>query len=94
MTETALPLLLAFLAGAALGAAYFALLWRSVRALGAAGWTRFAAGAAARAALVLAALGAALAAGRGAEEIAVAGLGFLAARFAATRAARRGAPEG
>ncbi len=94
MTEAALPLLGAFLAGAALGAAYFGLLWRSVRALGAGGWVRFAAGAVARAALVLGGLAAALAAGVGAAGIGLAALGFLAARLWATRAARRPTREG
>jgi F1F0 ATPase subunit 2 len=80
------------LAGAALGALHFAILWVSVRLLvrRRAPWL-FAAGAFARLALALAALALAFAAGPTWTDLAAAALGFFGARLAATRLARRGA---
>ncbi len=79
----------AFVAGLCLGTIYFAVLWASVRRLvaGASVWSHMAL-ALARLAFVLGAIAGALALGLPLAQLAFAGLGFLAARLAATRLVR------
>lgn len=86
---TALPLFAAFLAGFCLGIVYFAILWASVRrhAGGAPVWA-LAASALLRLALVLGVIAGALALGLAPTHLALAVLGFFAARLAATRIVR------
>lgn len=85
------PLILAVAIGGALGAAYYLLLWVSVRDLtqGAPGWL-FVGGALARAALVIAALALFAATARPLSELALALVGFLLVRQAATRIVKNG----
>ena len=92
---TVWTLILAFVIGAALGAAYFALLWTWVRHFtgGAQPWL-LAVGGVLRVALVLAAIGAFAVSGRPLGELAAAALGFILARLAATRLARRREEDG
>ncbi len=92
---TPLTLLVWFLAGAGFGAAYFAVLWLSVRRLtlgGSAGG--FAAGVLLRFGLVLAMLALVLTLAPDLPGLLAAGVGFLAARIAATRRAAPHGPEG
>lgn len=86
---TALQLFVAFFGGFCLGAVYFAILWASVRrhVSGAPVWT-LAVSALLRLALVLGAIAGALALGLAPPHLAVAVLGFFAARLTATRLAR------
>jgi len=80
----------AFVAGLAVGVAYFAWLRRSVTALtGGGGEVRFAVMALLRVALIAALVASALASGVAAGHVLAAGLGFLVARFVATRAGTR-----
>ena len=77
---------LAFAAGGAIGAAYFALLWRSSRAAMARGDIRTVlAGTVVRLTGIVAALAAATALGASAVDILAALGGFVLARLAATR---------
>ncbi|MGK7863893.1 N-ATPase subunit AtpR [Falsiroseomonas sp. E2-1-a4] len=96
MSASALSLLAAMLVGAGIGALYMALLWLAVRRLpqdrgGLAGFVGLRI---ARAALLLAAMAAAVALAVPAEGLVGALVGFIAARFAATRLAGRGTPAG
>lgn len=86
---TTLQFAAAFLAGLCLGTVYFAVLWASVRRLvaGAPVWSHMAL-VLLRLALVLGAIAGALALGFPVSHLAVAVLGFLAARLAATRLVR------
>lgn len=87
MTAT---LVLTLAAGAAFGALYFGILWRSARSLTASGRYRaFALAAFARVALILAGLALFVRLGGGAAEIAAAGAGFVAAREALKRRVAR-----
>lgn len=89
MSGALASLALGFAGGAAVGALHLALLWAGTRALpGRRGGARFLALAAARAGLVIGAAAGALALGAGAGALLAGLLGFLAARLAATRAAR------
>ena len=96
MTATlALALALAAVAGAALGALHFALLWRATRRLVATGGSRaFALAALARMGLVLGALALFFSLGGAPSGLAAAALGFLAAREALARRISPGRPEG
>lgn len=86
---TPLPLFAAFIAGVCLGAVYFAILWASVRRLTAGAPARtLAFSAILRMALIIGAVTGALALGLGAAYLLPAGLGFFAARLAATRLIR------
>jgi len=89
MSETVLPLLAGFLAGAFAGGMYFAALWLSVRRLteGDGGLRGLALGAGLRLGVLLAGLGAALALGVPGPVILAAALGFVLARLAVTRLA-------
>lgn len=93
MSEGGGLLVAAFLlGGAGLGALHMGLLWLSVRGLARGrGGAGFAAGALARGALALGALALVLSFGPGWAELGAGALGFLGARVAATRLARRGA---
>ena len=92
MTEP-LAWALAFGAGAALGAAYFTLLWHAVRSLtqGARAWpvAVFGFRTALRIGVLCAGLGAAIMLEATLGDIALAGLGFVAARFLVVAAVRR-----
>lgn len=93
MTEPLPVILAAGALGAGGGALYFAALWHAVRRLGAeGGYGRFALAGALRLGAVLAAVGLVLWLGAGPMALLAAGVGFLAARMAAARLARR--PEG
>ncbi|WP_181711268.1 ATP synthase subunit I [Roseovarius sp. TE539] len=86
MMETLLQLGGAGMAGAALGALYLGLLWRSVQALtGQRRAATFMALALARAVLVLGAVAGALGLGAGAGTLLAALAGFVVIRIAATR---------
>jgi hypothetical protein len=86
---TPLYLAAAFIAGLCLGTVYFAVLWAAVRRLvtGAPVWSHVVL-ALVRLALVLGPIAGALALGLPLLQLAFAGLGFLAARLAATRLVR------
>jgi F1F0 ATPase subunit 2 len=90
MSATALLLAASALAGAAVGAAYMALLWLAVRGLPRTrgGVARFLALTLARAGLILGALGLALALEVPASGLLAALAGFVAVRLAATRLSR------
>lgn len=92
----AVPLLLAALAGAALGGLYLSLLWLATQRLPRerGGVGMFLALALARAALVLAALTAALQLGAPAAGLLAALVGFIAVRVLATRLMARGRTGG
>ncbi|MDP3414764.1 ATP synthase subunit I [Falsiroseomonas sp.] len=96
MSASPFSLLASVLVGAAIGALYLALLWMAVRRLpqdrgGLAGfvWLRIA-----RAALLVGAMAAAVALAVPAEGFVAALVGFIIARLAGTRLARRGTPGG
>jgi F1F0 ATPase subunit 2 len=95
VTEAAI-LALAALAGAAAGAAHFALLWRATKALteGRESPLRFALAGLLRPAATAALAGGALALGAGWAELVAAAAGFAAARLGATRLARLGLSGG
>ena len=89
------PVALALGLGLLAGGLYFAALWISVRRLtGDGGWRGFALAMALRLLAILGALGALAWAGAGAAELLAAGIGFVIARVAATRIARRPAGDG
>lgn len=88
MTE-ALKILVALAAGAAFGAVYFGLLARAARGIAEASAGAMLLSFAARMALALAAIGAAIWAGAGAAELLAAALGFTVARQVAVRRAAR-----
>jgi len=93
MNLDVLPLVLAFVAGAAVAVAYLALLWAGVRALTRDTATgRFLGLAILRAVLILAALSGAVLLGAGAAEIGTGLVGFVVTRMIATRRADR--PDG
>jgi F1F0 ATPase subunit 2 len=96
MTISLAALTLGALAGAALGAVYFALLWLAVRRLprGRGGARLFVGLALARAALLIGTLAAAAALGVPAEGLLAGVAGFVAIRFAATRRLGGRTPEG
>ncbi|WP_084399054.1 N-ATPase subunit AtpR [Henriciella aquimarina] len=89
---TALSLLAALVGGAAVGLAYFYLVWRSAEAhaTGRSGGLAFAGLMALRLGLVVLLLGGLLALGAGALVIGASLLGFLLARFLAVARIRRG----
>lgn len=86
---TSLYFATAFFAGLCLGTVYFAVLWTSVRRLaaGATIWSHMVL-TLVRLGLALGAIAGALALGLPLSQLAFAGLGFLAARLAATRIVR------
>ena len=95
MTYDTLTILAGFICGLLAGAVYFASLWRTTRTVTQTGQLQGALmGAALRLGAVLGLLGLALWLGAPALAILAGLVGFIAARLAATRLARRGPQKG